>query len=121
VEYCERALAVHLGLGEGTGQSETWDSLGFCHHHLGHLAEAQHAYRQGARLFAEYGDTHNQALCLVNLGAVYLDAGEPQQAREPWRTALGILEGLGHPEAGEVRARLMSLPPGDSTEAERHE
>ena len=111
IEFCERALAAHreLGASASAGESETWESLGYCHHQLGDYAEAQHAYRLSARLFGENGNTYNQAMSLVGLGTVHLDAGERQQAGEAWRTALSILTDLDHPDAVDVRAKLAAL------------
>jgi hypothetical protein len=35
--------------------------------------------------------------------------GDPGAARDAWRLALAILDDLGHPDAGQVRAKLAAL------------
>jgi len=53
---------------------------------------------------------YDLAMALALLGDAYASTGDVPDAREAWREAADILEGLRHPEAGEVRGKLAGLP-----------
>jgi DNA-binding SARP family transcriptional activator/tetratricopeptide (TPR) repeat protein len=106
--YCQCALEMHRAAGDRMGQAATWDSLGYVHHHLGHYARAATCYQQALQHAREVGSLLDQATILDHLGATRDAAGDPQAAGDAWRQALGILTGLHHPRADEIRRRLRA-------------
>ena len=91
------------------GEAATWDSLGYAHHHLGHLPEAVACYRRALDMTGELGDRTDEAATLGRLAETYCAAGDTRSARQTWHQALRILEGLGHPDADSIRAELGRL------------
>jgi predicted negative regulator of RcsB-dependent stress response len=57
-------------------------------------------------LFEEEGDRYFQAVVLDHLGDAHHAAGDSTAARDAWQLALRILDELGHPDAGRVRAKI---------------
>ena len=55
-------------LGDRDGEADTWDSLGYAHHHLGHHAQAADCYQHALTLFRDLGDRYNEADTLTHLG-----------------------------------------------------
>jgi hypothetical protein len=54
------------------------------------------------------GSRYNEAQVLCHLAESRRADGDTGAAREAWRTALRILDDLGHPEAEHVRKQLAS-------------
>ncbi|HET8658646.1 MAG TPA: tetratricopeptide repeat protein [Micromonosporaceae bacterium] len=104
--YCRQALALHQEVGDRHGEAEAWDSLGYAHHHLGGHDQATVCYERAIGLYRGLGDRFNEATTLSNLGDARVDARDPQAARTAWQQAVDILDELGHPDAGAVRAKL---------------
>ena len=107
LEFCGEALELLRGLGHVYGMAGTWDSLGFIHHNLGEGTRAVECYREAIRLFHRLGDRTYEAGSVVRLGDALEAVGELDAARESWRTALATLEELDHPDADQVRAKLV--------------
>ncbi|MFY1669572.1 AfsR/SARP family transcriptional regulator [Plantactinospora sp. WMMB334] len=103
---CEQALQIYQEMRMILGEANTWDSLGFIHHHLGDAAQAIHCYEQALRLSRQAGSQFYEAETLFRLGDAYHADGRPAESREAWQQALEIFELTGHPDAGELRARL---------------
>jgi tetratricopeptide (TPR) repeat protein len=108
LEHCEEALELLRGLDHLYGMAGTWDSLGYIHHNLGDGTRAVECYREAVRLFGRLGDRAYEAGSVVRLGDVLETVGDLDAARESWRTALATLEELGHPDAEQVRAKLVA-------------
>jgi tetratricopeptide (TPR) repeat protein len=108
--FCEQALALHRDLGNRYGEAHAWDSLGYAEHQLGRLDEAVACYQHALVNIRELGDRYNEADTLTHLGDTHHTAGHPEAARDVWLRALAILSDLHHPQAGQVRAKLGSLP-----------
>jgi tetratricopeptide (TPR) repeat protein len=108
ITYCHRALQVQKELGDRFGQAETWDSIGYAHHHLGRHATAITCYETAAALYREFDDRYNEADTLTSLGDAHHAAGQPAPARTAWRHALDLFDLLGHPDADDVRIRLAN-------------
>jgi tetratricopeptide (TPR) repeat protein len=106
ITYCRRALALHRELADGLGEANTWHSLGHAHRHLSQHAEAMTAYRHALRLISETGERYRQARILADIGDTHDAAGHPRAAREFWQEALAILDGIQHPDADQIRARM---------------
>lgn len=109
LEYCTRALELFQGLDDAAGEAGTWDSVGYAHHSLGELPQAIAAYQTSIDRFRIIGDRFYEAGTLVRLGDVQLAAGDADAAERTWREALGILEGLQHPDVAKVAAKLDAL------------
>jgi DNA-binding SARP family transcriptional activator/tetratricopeptide (TPR) repeat protein len=107
--YCERAIALFQTEGDRYGQAHAWDSLGHALHELGRHHRAIQCYRQAVDLFRDSGDRLSEADSLVHLGDSHASAGDRNDARDAWQTALTILDEMAHPDAVEVRAKLLRL------------
>jgi DNA-binding SARP family transcriptional activator len=107
--YCQQALRLHRELGDRSEQATTLDSLGYAHHHLGEHETAIAYYREALHLYTAVGDRVDEAATLTRLGDAYLALGDLDAALATGRHALEILNDLGHPDVGEVRAKLINL------------
>ena len=82
------------------------DGLGYAHHRLGQHQQAATCYQHALTMFQNVGDRFNEAKTLAHLGDVHHALGRIDAAGDAWRCALAILDGLGHGDADQVRARL---------------
>jgi tetratricopeptide (TPR) repeat protein len=113
VGYCKQAISLLQAHGDRYYEAGAWDSLGYAHHLLSHHAEAIACYQRSIDLCRQIGDTHHEADQLLRLGEAHQAAGDPDAARRAWQQALAIIDDLHRPDAGQVRARLLNLPPAD--------
>lgn len=104
--YCQQALTLHRQLGNKHAEPFTLDSVAYAHRHLGHYSEAAACYRQAVELYADLGFRYQLAETLNYAGDAYQAGGDLSAARHAWIRALAILDGLRHPDAGHVRAKL---------------
>jgi tetratricopeptide (TPR) repeat protein len=111
---CKQALALQQDIGDAAGQAGTWENIGYAHHHRGDYAEAITCYRHALTLYREVGDRYYEPDTLIKLGETHHAVGDLGAARDAWQQALTILDYLGRPEAGEVRAKLATLDPPPS-------
>lgn len=88
------------------GEAATWDSLAYIQHHLGDYRQAVDGYRQAVDIRRSLGNRSQQAASLSALADTHLAAGDRARARRAWHDALTILDELGHPDAGRIRANL---------------
>ena len=107
--YCQQALALHERLGDRAGEASAWDSLGYAHNHLDQYARAAECYQHASTVYGELGDRVYQAGSLTALGETHHAAGQPDQARTAWTSALEILTDLDHPDAENLRGKLATL------------
>lgn len=49
------------GLNDRNGQAETWDSLGYAHHHLGNHTHAVTSYQHVLTPYRDLGDRYHKA------------------------------------------------------------
>jgi DNA-binding SARP family transcriptional activator/Tfp pilus assembly protein PilF len=108
LEHCQRALAILQVVDDRDNQAHTSDTLGYIYYHLGRHREAIESYQQALHLFRAAGDSYGEAFCLGYLGDVYDAAGDAGDARRAWLRALGILDGLNHSDADQIRAKLRA-------------
>jgi tetratricopeptide (TPR) repeat protein/transcriptional regulator with XRE-family HTH domain len=108
---CTEALAVNTEIDHPKGKAHTFDSLGYIYAQLHDFGKAADYYQQALMLFREFGDRHNEADALVNLGDVARDGGDRVAALTAWQDAAAILDDLDHPRAGQVRERLAATNP----------
>lgn len=87
------------------------DSIGYLHQHRGSLLSAVQSYQRAVEIFRELGDRQNEARTLVRLGDTYQAAGQPEAARHGWRQAAVLLADMGHPDADDLRARVVEPLP----------
>ena len=115
LHWCQQALVQTRELGDRLREAVTWDSLGYAHHHLGHYRQAIACYGNALRLYWELGNLRNRATTLAHLGDTYQASGYQEVARGAWKQALDILDGLHHPDAGQVRARVRAPGPAPAS------
>ena len=106
---CQQALAIHAAIDDRIAQAATYDSIGYAHYRLGDHGAAELAYLEAIRLSQESGNLYQAAATQTSLGDVYLADGNDSSARQVWHQALATLEGLGHPDAADVRARIGAV------------
>ncbi|GAB3975825.1 tetratricopeptide repeat protein [Plantactinospora veratri] len=106
VEYCRQALDILLELDDRFGAADGWDSLGHAQHQLGRYREAAESYQHSYALWRELGHRYQEADLLTRLGETQSAIGDLDAASDAWHRALDILDGLDHPDAEQVKARL---------------
>ena len=109
LEHCEEALGLLSELGHAYGMAGTWDSLGYIHHQLGEYARAVECFNEAVRLFGKLGDRTYEAGSIQRLGDAFEAQGDLGSAHGAWREALATLEELGHPDAEQLRAKLVPV------------
>ncbi len=109
LSYCGQALGLFRDLGHQEGAASALDSLGFAHQQAGQHAAAIGCYQQALDQYREIGSRWGVAETLGHLGDSHQASGHSGQARAAWEAALEILDDLGHPDAGQVRAKLGDL------------
>ncbi|MGH8877838.1 MAG: tetratricopeptide repeat protein, partial [Stackebrandtia sp.] len=115
LQLCEQAIAMFEELAAEHGhhdahaEAETWDSLGYAHHHLGDPEQAVSCYQKALDLLNGTGDRYFTTVVLTNLGDVYVSVADSDAARRVWKQALTTLDELEHPYADKVRARLSAM------------
>lgn len=106
LDYSQASIELHRELGDQHGLASAWDSVGLAQHNLGRSPEAIAAYRTALEMYTALGNRYFLATTYRQLGDAFLLDGSPDQAREAWEQALGILDDLDHPDAGRVREKL---------------
>ena len=108
--YLDEALTLHEESGNRGGEAETHDTLGLTRARMGEHAEAADCYRRALAIWRELGYQYYEAQTLDRLGDALHAAGDSSAgtAREAWRSALLILEGMRDPTAGDLRAKLSA-------------
>ena len=109
LRYCQRALGAQREIADQIGQADTFDSIARAHRLLGRYDEAIACYQHALHGYREFGDRYDEADTLYSLGETCLAADDPQCATSAWQNALTILDELGLPEAGELRAKLSNM------------
>jgi tetratricopeptide (TPR) repeat protein/transcriptional regulator with XRE-family HTH domain len=105
---CQQALALSQEVSHRHLEGAVWDSLGYIEHHLSNFGEATACYQRSLDIMRELGDRFHEGDVLSRLGDTHLAAGDLLRARQAWQDALAILEGIQHPDAKQVRAKLDS-------------
>ncbi|WP_203912053.1 AfsR/SARP family transcriptional regulator [Rhizocola hellebori] len=112
LDFCQQAVARHKELGDRHGQAAAWDSLGYAHHRNGDHDRAIACFQHVVEIDRELGDLFGEADTLGRLGDAHDAAGSPEAARAAWQQAVEILDGLGHPDADRIRAKLDAKAAG---------
>jgi len=106
LSFCQPALGLCRELGVPMLEAATADSLGFAHHQLGRYHEAADWYAHASDLYQTLGDRYRQGITLARKADAQQAANDEQGARRNWQQALAILDGLHHPDAAAVHAKL---------------
>jgi tetratricopeptide (TPR) repeat protein len=109
--YCRRAVAMYRELGDRLGQATSLDSLGYVYSRLGLQSRAIYQYRDALDLYRDMRNQGNVANVLVHLGDAHQAAGDIGAAWQAWQEAADVLDGLHHPDAGRIHARLRDFAP----------
>jgi DNA-binding SARP family transcriptional activator len=106
--YCEQALQILRADGDRYSEALVQDSLGCIYRHLGRPADAVDCLQAALGTYRALGDRYLEALALSHLGDVHSHGGGAAAAGGAWRQSLAIFEDLDHPEAGQVRSKLVA-------------
>ncbi|NIH81463.1 AfsR/SARP family transcriptional regulator [Amycolatopsis viridis] len=109
--YCKESIARQAELGNLVGEANAWDSVGYAQQSLGNLDEAAHCYDKAVGMYRRHGSRYYESRSLNRLGDVERARGDVAAARRAWRAAVELLEELGSPDAGEIRAKLDGVVP----------
>jgi len=105
---CEQTLALIATLGRCDFEGPVWDTLGYVELCLGAFARSITHFESALALSRDHGDRHTEAGVLTHIGDAHHLAGELPRARQAWRQALAIYEGIRPADADKVRAKLAS-------------
>ena len=99
-------------MGDPRGQSFTRQIMGHVCQASGDLEGAISCFLEALEIAAGAGPASHgpRAECLAELGETYQAAGDPRSARQAWEQARELYEGLHHPAAEQMRARLDQVP-----------
>nr|WP_277349590.1 tetratricopeptide repeat protein [Streptomyces sp. S3(2020)] len=110
--FCASALRLARADHDDYTLGHILNSTGTAHHHLGAYDEAVAAFEEALLRFQRVGGVPwAEAHTLASLAETRLALGRPEPARALFLEAVGILDRLGHPDAGPLRAKLSGLPP----------
>jgi DNA-binding SARP family transcriptional activator len=101
-----QALALFRELGDRRLEGNALENLARTLQAAGDPASAVAHCREALAARRESGDRYGEAVTLDNLGEALHALGQSAGAEKSWRQALAIFDGLGAPEAAEIRARL---------------
>ncbi|CRK57685.1 transcriptional regulator, SARP family [Alloactinosynnema sp. L-07] len=101
-----RALALYSQVGHLEGEADILMTLGLAEQSLGRYAEAMAHYQRSLDLDRQLGDRYWEACALDRLADVHYLVDDVDQARSLRREAIGVLDGLHHPHADVLRAKL---------------
>ena len=110
--HCEQAWELATTVGDLRGQSFTRQIMGHVCQASGDLEGAIGCFLEALEIAAGVGPASHgpRAECLAELGETYQAAGDLRSARQAWEQAWELYEGLHHPAAGQMRARLDQVP-----------
>jgi len=95
------------------GKGHALHNLGRVHLESGRLADALAVLTQAHRVHQASGDLRGEAVTLRYLGQARHAAGDHDEARRAWTSALALFENLkAEPEAADIRSALAALPAG---------
>ncbi|MEO3747643.1 BTAD domain-containing putative transcriptional regulator [Plantactinospora sp. B5E13] len=109
--YCQTALERAIEFGDTHGQGTMYDSLGYIHGCLGDRERAVTYYHRALDRYRAEGSRYLETRTLDHLGDLHAATGDLPAAREAWRQAETILDGIGHLDADNIRAKLNPVSP----------
>ena len=106
--YLREALALGRETGDLSSQACALNGLGEWFLATGQPAQARAQHAGALDLATESGEKHEQAHSHDCLAQAFLAGGDLTQARQHWQQAVELYDGLGAPEADQIRARLAA-------------
>ncbi|KUN29791.1 SARP family transcriptional regulator [Streptomyces antibioticus] len=108
--YCASALRLARADDDDYTLGHVLNSTGTAHHHLGAYDDAVAAFEESLLRFQQVGGVPwAEAHTLASLADTRSALGDREGARTLLREAIRILDGIGHPDAGPLRAKLSAL------------
>jgi tetratricopeptide (TPR) repeat protein len=98
-----QALVLFRAIGDRAGQAEALNGLGEVALATGKSARARIQHSAALDLASQIGELYEQARAHRGIAEAHLADGDGEQGRQAWRRALELYEGLGVPEADQVR------------------
>jgi tetratricopeptide (TPR) repeat protein/transcriptional regulator with XRE-family HTH domain len=110
-EHYRQALVIIREMGDPLSEAQALNGLGeaLCGSGALKMARAHHSY--ALTLADQVGGRFERARAHDGLGHSFHRAGDHAQARHHWQQALACYADLSVPEATDVSARLLALPP----------
>lgn len=108
-DHLAEALSLAGLLADRHIEGNALHNLGHAHWRMGRFDDAMREYRRALELREEIGDAEGRGTTLDAIGTLLHATGNPTTGRRYWYEALVTLEGIGHPVAEEIRARLTDL------------
>ncbi|SNX66223.1 DNA-binding SARP family transcriptional activator [Streptomyces sp. TLI_55] len=108
--YCASALRLARAADDDYTLGHVLNSTGTAHHHLGAHEDAVAAFEESLLRFRQVGGVPwAEAHTLASLAETRSALGQPERARALLREAVRILDGIRHPDAGPLRAKVSAL------------
>ncbi|MFG1809255.1 tetratricopeptide repeat protein [Streptomyces sp. NPDC049040] len=114
LENARGALELYERLGHLEGEAGILLGIGRCEHALGRYSEAVGTYERSLALDRALGDRYREAHALDHLADTHAAAGRHDESRALRTRALDVLDGLYHPDARPVRAKLETAQAADA-------
>jgi tetratricopeptide (TPR) repeat protein len=111
LELSRRALALATEIGNQYTEERAWHNIGWCEQAFGHFDEAASVFQHVLNLARRARDRFHEADVFAHLGDLHHAHGKPAEAREAWSEALAIFEEFQHPDADQIRAKLVNPGP----------
>jgi tetratricopeptide (TPR) repeat protein len=108
VDACEQAIVIYREIGNPEGVADALYTLALAWHRAGEPARAIRYYRESIRVDHELDDRYYTAYALNSIGDSYWELGRPASAVEAWEQSIDMLTQLNHPEADDVKAKLVA-------------
>ena len=101
--HLRQALVLFRAIGDRAGQAGALNGLGEVALATGKSARALIQHSAALDLASQIGELYEQARAHRGIAEAHLAEGDGDQGRQHWRRALDLYEGLGVPEADQVR------------------
>jgi len=109
VAVCRTAIAAYRAIGDRIGEAVAWQGCGLAHAEMDQTRSALTCYEQALSLRRETGERLLVAEILLLIGDAQVRASRPDNARAAWQAAHEILSELGHPDAEQVKVKLVAV------------
>ena len=110
MEYCEKALAIAIEIGDRQAEGKRNGDLGTLFRSMGEYQKAKECFGRALAIAIEIGDRKKEGTTNGNLGTVYESLGEYQKAKEYCEKALAIAKKIGDRKLeGAIDAKLGAV------------
>lgn len=107
-----RALRLPRAYGNGEGEAETLDSLGYLEHRGGRHVEALDYYRQALDAYERLNFDYQKVDTLERIGDTCVALGQPAKGADVWRQAKRLYEAQNRAAADHIQQRIDTLSDG---------